>query len=227
MTETQEKLFALQDIKHRDFNSKLLPSVEKERVIGVRSPQLKKLAKEWIKSGKSEEFLLDLPHYYLEENHLHTYIINQAGVDWETAITLVEAFLPYIDNWATCDLLMPKGFKDNPEKLYGKTLMWLKSDKTYTVRFALVMHLSLFLTEHFDEEAFNIIERIRSDEYYVQMAIAWYYSFALIEQYEKTIPIFQEKRLEKWVHNKALQKAIESYRLDKETKDTLRALKIK
>lgn len=227
MKKIVDELFALQDLKYRDFHSRLMPDHDKDLVIGVRTPVLRKLAKKLAKDPDSVEFLKELPHKYYEENNLHAYLIESIAKDFDQAIALTEDFLPYINNWATCDTFSPKAFKKNLDALYDKTLEWMESSHTYTVRYAVVTQLQYFLDDAFRAPMLDILADIHTEEYYINMAIAWYYSFALIKQYSAAIPLFEERRLDKWIHNKSLQKAIESYRIDKETKDYLRSLKIK
>lgn len=229
MKQVESQLFALQDLKYKDFQTKLMPTVDKERVIGVRTPQLRKLAKELAKEQPDicREFLSALPHKYYEENNLHAFLIENLAKDYDTAIEMTESFLPYIDNWATCDSFTPKAFKKDLNRLYDKTVEWMKSGHTYTVRYGIVTQLRLFLDDEFRPEMLDFMAQIHTDEYYINMAVAWYYSFALIKQYDSAIGLFEEGKPELWVHNKALQKAVESYRIDKETKDYLRSLKRK
>lgn len=223
----EDRLFELQDLKYKEFHRKLIPDFNSDYLIGVRTPQLRQLAKEFSKDPDCMEFMKELPHKYYDENNLHGYLIEIIGKDFDSAIELTEKFLPYINNWATCDTFHPKAFKKDYDKLYCKTLEWINSNQTYTVRYGIVTQLQCFLDEQFRPEMLEILSKLNSQEYYVNMAIAWYYSFALIKQYETTIKLFQSKGLDKWIHNKSLQKAIESYRIDKETKDYLRSLKIK
>ncbi len=227
MKEIQDRLFAMQDLQYRDFHAKLMPGYDKERIIGVRTPHLRKLAKEFAKESAAETFLEQLPHKYYEENNLHAFLIEQMAKDFDTAVAMTEAFLPYIDNWATCDTFMPKVFEKELSRLYDKTLEWMQSAYPYSVRYGIVMQLRLFLDEAFRPEFLEILADLRRDDYYINMAIAWYYSFALIKQYDSTIELFTAQKLEQWIHNKALQKAVESNRMDKETKDYLRSLKRK
>ncbi|MEA4932734.1 MAG: DNA alkylation repair protein [Lawsonibacter sp.] len=222
----QRRLFELQDPKYKDFQCKLMPTVNPETVIGVRTPELRKLAKDYSKSPEAIIFLKILPHRYYEENNLHGFPIETIK-DYDAAIAAVDAFLPYIDNWATCDLLSLKLFKKHLPELYEKIKVWLKSDKTYTVRFGIGMLMSFYLDEHFKPEMLALVAGVRSDEYYINMMIAWYFATALAKQYDETIPYIREQRLEKWTHNKAIQKAIESYRISDEFKVYLRTLKIK
>ena len=167
-----------------------------------------------------------LPHTYYEENNLHGFLIETIR-DYYAAANAIEAFLPYIDNWATCDLMSPKVFKKHLPELYEKILVWLNSDETYTVRFGIGMLMSFYLDEHFHPEMLELVAGIRSDEYYINMMIAWYFATALAKQYDAALPYIQNQRLEKWTHNKAIQKAIESYRISDDTKAYLRTLKVK
>ncbi len=228
MKKVEEKLFSMQDLGYRDFHSKLMPDYDKERIIGVRTPALRKFAKEFAEDEDAGAFLAEVPHKYYEENNLHAFLIERKAKDFDTALAMTEDFLPYIDNWATCDSFTPKAFRKDLERLYDRTLKWIQSEHTYTVRYGIVTQLRLFLEdETFRQEIPELLAHLHREEYYINMAIAWYYSFALIKQFEQTIGLFEEKRLSKWIHNKSLQKAIESYRIDKETKDYLRSLKIK
>ena len=224
--EIQGRLFELQDLKYRDFSSKLTPTVDPETVIGVRTPALRKLAKEYGYTPEIEKFLKILPHRYYEENNLHGFLIETIR-EYGTAINALEAFLPYIDNWATCDLISPKVFKKNLTELYKRIQVWIRSDRTYTVRFGIGMLMSHFLGDHFRPEMPELVASIRSEEYYINMMIAWYFATALVKQPDAVMPFIQEQRLEKWTHNKAIQKSIESYRISDDTKAYLRTLKIK
>lgn len=220
------QLFALQDLKYRDFHAKLVPTVEKDCYIGVRTPVLRKFAKVFSKQPEAMEFLETLPHKYIEENNLHAFLI-ETFKDFDTALIYTEKFLPYIDNWATCDLFSPKLFKKHPNEVYEKIKLWLKSSHTYTVRYGIVSLLSNYLDSEFRPEMLDLVADIRSEEYYINMAIAWYFSIALIKQYDHALPYLKNKRLDKWVHNKAIQKAVESYRIPSETKQYLKSLKEK
>ncbi len=226
MTLTEE-LFLMQDLKYREFHAKLMPTVNIDRIIGIRTPILRKFSKEFNKRNDEViTFLADLPHKYYEENNLHAFLIEQIK-DFDTALDKTEAFLPYIDNWATCDMFLPKIFKKNHEKMLPKIYEWLKSDKTYTVRYALGLLLNIYLDTEFRPEFLEKAASIKSDEYYVNMMISWYFATALAKQYKSTIPYLTDKRLNKWVHNKTIQKATESYRITPETKAYLKTLKIK
>lgn len=224
--EIQAKLFTMQDLKYRDFHSKLIPTIAKERYIGVRTPDLRKFAKAFSKQPEAMEFLESLPHQYIEENNLHAFLIETIK-DFDTAMAYTEKFLPFIDNWATCDLFSPKLFKKHPEEVYEKVKLWLKSDRTYTVRYGIVTLLGNYLDGEFRPEMLNLVAEIRSEEYYVNMAVAWYFSIALIKQYDAALPYIENRRLSVWAHNKSIQKAVESYRIDADTKQYLKSLKIK
>ena len=226
MTDLQKRLFKMQDLKYRDFHSKLMPNVPYDAVIGVRVPELRKFSKEFAKTEESRAFIKQLPHKYYEENNVHAFVLEQIR-DYDTAIMETEKFLPYIDNWATCDMFLPKAFKRNTDKLILKINEWIKSDDTYTVRYAIGLLLKLYLDEGFRAEYLQTVAAVRSDEYYVNMMIAWYFATALAKQYDVTISYIIEKRLDTWTHNKAIQKAIESNRISKETKEYLKGFKIK
>ena len=222
----REDLFANQDVKYRDFQSKLTPTIEANTAIGVRTPVLRKLAKYYSKRQDVDDFLADLPHKYFDENQLHAFILSEIK-DFDECIGKLERFLPFVDNWATCDQMSPKCFKKNHEKLLPYLNKWIKSDDTYTVRFAIVTFMAHFLDEDFDEGYLGLVSDIKSDEYYINMAIAWYFATALAKQYDKTIPYIENKTLDVWTHNKAIQKSIESYRVTAEHKEYLKSLKIK
>ena len=222
----RERLFELQDLKYRDFNSSLIPTVDKETVIGVRTPQLRKLAKELSKDPDIEIFLRTLPHKYFEENNLHGLII-EAMKYYDRCVAEMKLFLPYIDNWATCDIISPKIFKKHLPELLDEIKVWIGSDHTYTVRFGIEMLMSFYLDDEFKPEYPEMVVGVKSEEYYVNMMIAWYFATSLAKQYDAVLPIIEEKRLEKWTHNKAIQKSVESYRITPEQKVYLKTLKIK
>lgn len=224
--EIRQRLFELQDLKYKEFSRKLIPTVNPETMIGVRTPDLRKLAREFSKTPKASEFLEILPHTYFEENNLHGLLI-ETMTDYDAVVAALDEFLPYIDNWATCDTISPKIFKKHLPKLYKKIKVWLKSDQIYTVRFGIRMLMSFYFDDGFQPEMLELVGCIRSKEYYVNMMIAWYFATALAKQYEATLPYIQEQRLDKWTHNKAIQKAIESYRVGSEAKAYLRTLKVK
>ena len=220
----QETLFSMQDLKYRDFHSALMPTVDKEKVIGVRVPALRKFAKSIYGTPEAEEFLHSLPHTYYEENNLHAFLIEING-NYDETLLLLEVFLPYIDNWATCDMLTPKCFKKH--LTVQKCLEWMSSSHPYTVRFGIEMLMKFFLDEKFSPEYLDLVASVKSEHYYVKMMIAWYFATALSKQYESTIPIFNDKLLPVWEHNKAIQKAVESLRITKDQKELLKNLKIK
>lgn len=222
----RRRLFELQDFKYKEFQCKLMPTVNPDAVIGVRTPDLRKLAKEYSRTTEAAEFLKILPHRYYEENNLHGFLIETIK-DYDAAVAAVEAFLPYIDNWATCDLISPKVFKKHLPELYERIQAWLKSDKTYTVRFGIEMLMSFYLDEDFKPGMLELVAGVRSEAYYVNMMIAWYFATALAKQYDAALLYIQERRLEKWTHNKAIQKALESFRISDASKTYLRTLKVK
>ena len=224
MTHLQEELFKLQDTVYRNFNSSLMPGVDKEAVIGVRIPVLRKFAKEYAKSGETERFMRELPHKYYEENNLHMMIIGQIK-DYDKCIEEIERFLPYINNWATCDFPVPKCFNKNKEDIIAKARKWIKSDRTYTIRYGMGVMMRLFLDEDFKEEYIQLVAGVKSEEYYVNMMIAWYLATALAKQWDATIPYLEERKLSPWVHRKTIQKAVESYRITDEQKVYLKTLR--
>ena len=226
MTGLQEQLFSMQDLKYREFHSRLIPTVSKECIIGVRVPKLRQFAKEFKKSDESDMFLEHLPHKYYEENNLHGFLVEMIK-DYDVAIEKIESFLPYIDNWATCDGMRPKILKEHTSELFEKVKEWIASEHVYTIRYGIGMLLSYYLDEEFKREHLEIVAGIQSEEYYVNMMIAWYFATALAKQYEATIPYIEERRLNVWVHNKTIQKAIESYRVHEARKEYLRTLKCK
>lgn len=222
----RNELFAQQDTKYRDFQAKLLPTVDKETVIGVRTPALRKYAKQLSKRDDIKDFLNDLPHRYFDENQLHAFVLSEIK-DFDSCMTEVERFLPYVDNWATCDQLSPKVFKKQRQKLLDGISEWIGSEHTYTVRFAIGMLMQHFLDEDFEPAYPEMVAAVRSEEYYINMMIAWYFATALAKQYETVLPYIEERKLEPWTHNKTIQKSVESYRITPEQKEYLRSLKIK
>ena len=222
--EIREALFARQDPSYRDFLGSLTPTLSRERLIGVRTPELRALAKDYRNNPGIASFLSDLPHAYFEENQLHAFLISLEK-DFETCVHEVDRFLPYIDNWATCDQLSPSIFRKHKQALLPFINRWIDSGKTYTVRFGIGMLMSHFLDGDFTPAYLDRVAKIRSDEYYVNMMIAWYFATALAKQYEATLSVLTQQRLDKWTHNKAIQKAIESRRITDEQKAFLRNLK--
>ncbi len=224
--EIRAYLFSMRDEPYRDFQSALIPTVNRETVIGVRTPVLRQYAKKLAKREDIEMFLQDLPHLYFEENNLHFFIVEQTA-DFETCLKQVQAFLPYVDNWATCDQACPKVFKRHKQELLPFIREWVKSEQTYTVRYGLGMLMRLFLDEDFSPEYLKMAAAVQSGEYYVNMMVAWYFATALAKQYDAVLPYLKEHRLSPWVHNKTIQKACESCRITEEQKAYLKGLKVK
>ena len=222
----RKELFALQDTKYRDFQAKLIPGKTADVMIGVRTPELRKLAKEMAKREDIDEFLSDLPHEYFDEDQLHAFIVSGMK-DYGKCMAEVVRFLPYVDNWATCDQMSPKVFKKHRPALAIQADRWLDSGHTYTVRFGVGMLMEHFLDEDFDIKYPERVAELRSDEYYVNMMIAWYFATALAKQYEATLPYLENNVLDAWTHNKSIQKALESYRISPERKEYLKTLKRK
>lgn len=220
----QARLFALQDRAYRDFQIRLMPTVPPETVIGVRTPELRKLAKTMANTPEGAAFLETLPHQYYEENNLHGLLISGMGA-YGQAIAALEEFLPYVDNWATCDLIRPKAFRKNLPALREKIPVWLAANHPYTVRFGIEMLMTFFLDGEFQPEYLDWVAGVRSQEYYVNMMVAWYFATALAKQYQAALPYLQARRLSPWTHNKTIQKAVESYRISSEQKACLRSLK--
>ena len=222
----RETLFSLREAKFAAFPAKLSPNVAPERVNGVRTPTLRKLAKTLRGSGQAEEFLKALPHEFFEENNLHAFLLCEMK-DFEACVQAVEDFLPYVDNWATCDQMSPGVFRKNKQALLPHIRRWIASEQCYTRRFGIGMLMSHFLDEDFREEYLSLVSDIRSEEYYVNMMIAWYFATALAKQYEAALPYLENRRLDPWVHNKAIQKAVESFRVSDGHKTYLKTLKIR
>lgn len=214
-------LFANQDLGYRDFHRSLIPTVDAETVIGVRVPVIRKLAKQ---AGRCPDFLQCLPHAYYEENQLHACILNLEK-DFDKALAGVNVFLPYIDNWATCDILNPAAFKRNPQKLLPHALAWAESADTYTMRFGVEMLMNHFLEDWFSVSQSDLVASLRPTDYYGKMMIAWYFATALAKQYDAVLPYLQEARLEPWTHNKTIQKAVESFRITDSQKNYLKTLR--
>lgn len=222
----RERLFAMRDLGYRDFHAKLVPNLSKEKIIGVRTPALRKFAKEFAKDERAALFLSVLPHEFYEENNLHAFLIAEIR-DFDECAGEISRFLPYVDNWATCDSLSPRVFAENRARLLPLIDEWLRSRDTYAVRFGIEMLMNHFLEEDFRLEYLAKVATVKSGEYYINMAAAWYFATALAKRYEETLPLFEEKRLDAWVHNKAIQKASESFRVTNGHKAYLRTLKIK
>ena len=222
----KDELFRMQDEKYRDFLCKLLPTVAPETVIGVRTPALRAYAKTLEKQGDVTPFLRDLPHAYFDENQLHAFLLSGMK-DFRRCLDEVDAFLPFVDNWATCDQMSPKVFQKHRPELLTKIYEWIASDETYTVRFEIGMLMQHFLDDAFDPTYPEAVAAIRSEEYYVNMMIAWYFATALAKQYDAVLPFLVHHRLKPWTHNKTIRKAIESYRNTPAQKADLKGLRIK
>ena len=225
MTSLQKQLFSMQDPAYRDFHSNLMPGIDKDTIIGIRTPQLRRFAKQLAQTAEAEQFLHRLPHQYYEENNLHGLLIEQIK-DYEECVAELNRFLPYIDNWATCDLLAVRVVKNHLEAFEKEIDRWMASDQTYTIRFGIGMLMRYYLDDAFQLQYPEKVARIRSEEYYVNMMRAWYFATALAKQYEQILPFIEKKRLDVWTHNKTIQKAIESYRVPQERKAYLRTLKV-
>ena len=220
----QKRLFELQDKDYALFQSRLVPDIDSELIIGVRVPALRKFAKELKKKQGCEDFLKELPHKYYDENMLHGILVSEIK-DFDTCIEKLEAFLPYVDNWAVCDIMSPRVFKKHKEELLDRIKLWISSDQTYTCRFGLEMLMTHFLDDDFKPDYLELVAGLRSQEYYVNMMIAWFFATALAKQWEASLPYIEARSLDDWTHNKAIQKARESLRISKERKDYLKGLK--
>ena len=226
MNTIEKRLFKLQDKKYREMQVRIIPNIDSNRIIGVRTPELKNIAKELFNENNYLSFLNELPHKYFEENQIHSFIISKIK-DYDECINEINEFLPYVDNWATCDQMSPKVFKKHHDKLIIEIKKWIKSKDTYTIRFAIGMLMQHYLDEDFKDEYLKIVSKVKSNEYYINMMKSWYFATALAKQYNKTIPYIENNKLDTWVHNKTIQKAIESYRITNTQKDYLKTLKIK
>lgn len=219
------RLFEMQDVQYREFTAKLIPTVSPERIIGVRTPDLRKYAAELSRTEDAAVFMAALPHRYHEENTLHGFLIERIA-DYDACVAALDAFLPYVDNWATCDSIRPRCFKRNLSRLIGEIRRWMASEQTYTVRFGIEMLMCHYLDAAFDPVYLDWVADLRSEEYYVNMMIAWFFATALAKQWDAALPVIEARRLDPWVHNKAIQKAVESYRIPADRKNLLRARKI-
>lgn len=224
MTEIQNKLFELKDEKYAEFQAKLTPTVPREAFIGVRVPLVRKLAKELKGSEAAHAFLSCLPHDYYDENMLHGLLISELK-DYDVCLAETKRFLPFIDNWAVCDILSPKVFRKHRPELIEEIKKWAASEDEYTVRFGIEMLMSHFLDDAFKPDYLAIPAGVVRDEYYINMMLAWFFATALSKQWDSAIPYLRENRLGTWVHNKTIQKAIESYRITDEQKEYLRTLR--
>lgn len=223
-TEILTRLFSLQDQEYGDFQARLMPGISRERIIGVRTPELRRLARELAGTDEASHFLQEEVHRYYEENNLHGILIS--GIrDYESCITELEHFLPQVDNWATCDLIRPAAVKKRLPEFLKEIRRWLASGHTYTIRFAVEMLMCYYLDDAFEPEYPELVCSVQSEEYYVKMMIAWYFATALAKQYEKALPFLEEQRLDVWTHNKTIQKAVESFRIKPEQKEYLKRLR--
>ena len=220
----KEELFALQDISYGDFQAKLTPNIPRERLIGVRVPEVRKLAKKLSGEPETSEFLKDLPHQYYDENMLHGLILSEMK-DYDACIAAMDQFLPYVDNWAVCDIMSPRIFKKNQTALLEKIKKWSASEQAYTCRFGIEMLMTYFLDDDFKTEYLEIPVSVKSEFYYVRMMIAWFFATALAKQWDTTIKYMEGHRLETWTHNKAIQKSRESNRITPKQKEYLKSLK--
>ena len=221
-------LLLMQDKTYKDFHSKLMPTINPNSIIGIRVPVLRDYAKKLFKENSIESlnsFLKNLPHEFYEENNIHAFIIEKIN-NFDECIFYLEEFLPYIDNWATCDMLNPKIFKTNCEKLLEKIYQWINSDSVYTVRFAIGMLMRFFLDEKFETKYLDLVSSINSEEYYINMMRAWFFATALAKQYDQTLPYIKNYSLDKWTHNKTIQKANESFRITKDQKEELKKFRL-
>ena len=219
-----KELQALKEKEYADFQAKLVPTIEPSTILGIRVPKLRALAKSYIRDQECQVFLDSLPHNYYDENMLHAILISEMK-DYDKCINRLEAFLPYVDNWAVCDIMSPKLFKRYRGDLMTRIKVWMASEETYTIRFGLGMLMTHFLDEDFRPEYLDMASSIRSDEYYVNMMIAWFFATALAKQWEVSLPYIEDKKLDDWTHKKAIQKARESLRISKEKKEYLKGLK--
>lgn len=224
--EIRERLFQIRDVKYRDFQAKLIPTVDPQTVIGVRTPALRALAKELSKRADGSVFLEELPHEYFDENQLHVFLLSEMK-DFAACLEGVDRFLPFVDNWATCDQLSPRVFRRHRAELPEPIRRWIASGETYPVRFGVGMLMAHFLDEDFDPAYPALVASVRSGEYYVRMMVAWYFATALAKQWDAALPYLTDRRLDPWTHNKTIQKAVESYRITPEQKACLRTLRRK
>ena len=221
-------LLSMQDKTYKDFHSKLMPTINPDSIIGIRVPVLRDYAKKLFKENSIESlnsFLKNLPHEFYEENNIHAFLIEKIN-NFDECIFYLEEFLPYIDNWATCDMLNPKIFKTNCEKLLEKIYQWINSDSVYTVRFGIGMLMRFFLDEKFETKYLDLVASINSEEYYINMMRAWFFATALAKQYDQTLPYIKNYSLDKWTHNKTIQKANESFRISKDQKEELKKFRL-
>lgn len=225
MSKILDDLIKMQDFKYREFQAKLIPNINSETIIGIRTPELRKYAKDLVKKNEYRLFLDELPHKYFDENQLHAFIISELK-DFDLCIFNINKFLPYVDNWATCDQLSPKVFKKRQKDLLKHIKVWISSKDTYSIRFGIGVLMQYFLDDYFKSEYLKLVSSIKSNDYYVNMMISWFFATALAKQYEKTLPFIENNVLDSWIHNKTIQKAIESYRIPSDRKEYLKGLKV-
>lgn len=222
----REELFALQDLKYKEFHKRLIPTIDENTIIGVRIPALRTLVKDFSKTKEAEEFMKELPHMYYEENNVHAFLVEKIK-SYDICIQELDRFLPFVDNWATCDSMAPKVLKKHLPELLDKIEEWMASDHTYTVRYGIGLLMKYYLDEAFDEKYLQMVADVYTEEYYINMMVAWYYATALAKQYEAALPYIEQQKLGVWIHNKTIQKAVESYRISPEQKSYLRTLRRK
>ena len=224
--EIRRELAALQDLRYRELQIRTIPTVKPESIIGVRTPELRRMARELAGREGIDRFTGNLPHRFFEENQLHAFLISGMK-DYQACVTELERFLPYVDNWATCDQMSPRVFRKHRPELMASIRKWIASAEPYTVRFGIGMLMEHYLDEDFDPACPEMAAAVRSDEYYVNMMTAWYFATALAKQYDAVLPYIERRRLDPWTHNKAIQKSVESFRITPEQKEYLRSLKVK
>lgn len=222
----EQSLFAMRDEKYKSFQAPLIPSVESERIIGVRTPHLRAFAKNFAKTDAAAGFLSDLPHYYYDENNLHAFMIETIR-DFDSLISALDAFLPFVDNWATCDLMRPPAFKCAANRLLPVIDRYLASTHTYTVRFGIELLMTHFLDDNFSGDILRRVASVQSDEYYINMMCTWFFATALAKHFDETLPYIETHALSPDVHNKTIQKSVESRRLTTEEKNFLKSMRIK
>ena len=223
MNNIETKLMKVKDDKYKEFQAKLVPNIDSDTILGIRTPEMRKIAKELFESNNFDSFLNELPHKYYEENLIHFFVISMIK-DFNKCIEEVERFLPYVDCWPVSDQATPKSFRKNHDKLLPYIKKWIKSKHVYTARFGIRMLMNEYLGDDFKKEYLELVSSVKSDDYYLKMMVAWYFATALAKKYDETIPFFENRLLDEWVHKKAIQKAIESYRVSEEHKKYLRSL---
>lgn len=224
MNNIETKLMKVKDDKYKEFQAKLVPNIDSDTILGIRTPEMRKIAKELFEKNNYASFLNELPHKYYEENLIHFFVISMIK-DFNKCIEEVERFLPYVDCWPVSDQATPNSFRKNHDKLFPYIKKWIKSKHIYTARFGIRMLMNEYLGDDFRKKYLELVSSVKSDDYYLKMMVAWYFATALAKKYDETIPFFENRLLDEWVHKKAIQKAIESYRVSEEHKKYLRGLK--